>query len=391
MNIGPYISELLFDFECVVIPGLGGFIVNDKPASINRITHQFKPPYRQIIFNAHLRANDGLLINHIARAEGISYAEVKGRIELLVEHIFQQLEKGNKIAVEKIGVLYYDQHNHFVFEQDTAINYNPSSFGLISFVSPAITRTSEAERLKGIITGREPKKVKPVDRRPTPAKSKRTASRKETTYSLRSLVVSLGVIFLLISMGWGVTYPDKVKNYLENNASVIPFLYNNANDYVVTNIDKLSLQKEKVQYIPREETEITFELLVPDDVSIAENNNEEVSEIKEPVKEKVSSEPVEITEKPISKVLADEKIAKPVVKASASQYYVIAGSFSKENNAKRFVEELNQHGFQAQIADTNKNGMYRVAYVGMETLALAKEQLTAIRQEQNPDAWILRK
>jgi len=69
MKIARYIGDLLYDYECVVIPGLGGFLTNDKPASIQPNTHYFHPPFKQVMFNAYLKTNDGLLVNYIAREE----------------------------------------------------------------------------------------------------------------------------------------------------------------------------------------------------------------------------------------------------------------------------------------------------------------------------------
>lgn len=77
MKIAHYIADLLFEHECVVIPGLGGFITKDHPASIHPLKHQFKPPSREIVFNPHLRTNDGLLLSLIAQSENLSYQDAK--------------------------------------------------------------------------------------------------------------------------------------------------------------------------------------------------------------------------------------------------------------------------------------------------------------------------
>ena len=86
-----------------------------------------------------------------------------------------------------------------------------------------------------------------------------------------------------------------------------------------------------------------------------------------------------------------EVIKEKLVVAPTKLYYVVAGSFSNEINANKLVAILRQKGYNATIADTTKNGMYRVAYLGLADLELAKQELFAIRQEDNPDAWIFRK
>ena len=62
-TLAAQISKLLFEHDCVIVPGLGGFITNYKPAIIHPQHHTFHPPSKQIIFNAALNSNDGILIN----------------------------------------------------------------------------------------------------------------------------------------------------------------------------------------------------------------------------------------------------------------------------------------------------------------------------------------
>ncbi len=390
MNIGPYISELLYDYECVVLPGFGGFIVNDKPASINRITHQFKPPFRQIIFNVHLSANDGLLTDHIAHTEGLTYQEVKTRLDAVVAAYRKQLEKGQKVFVGKIGELYFDENKHIVFDQNTATNYNPNSFGLTGFVSPSISRTTDQQKIKGIISGREKGTSKPVDRKPAATKKQRVTRKKESSFSLvRSLAVA-GIMVLILGIGWGVTNRDEVKNYWENNASAIPLFYNNVNDYVLNSFGRLALNDDKSLYTPRENADFSItKEVTPVEILNNEVSKTEITENKEVIVPDLKTETLVLKEEP--EIKPDIVVQKPVVKPTKRKYYIIAGSFSKEKNAALLIQQLAEHGYQAQIADTNQNGMFRVAYLGIEKLKQAKQMLATIRQEQNPEAWILRK
>ncbi|MCK5765559.1 MAG: SPOR domain-containing protein, partial [Bacteroidales bacterium] len=68
-GIDRYISELLFDHDCVILPGVGGFLTNYSGARIHPIRHSFQPAARTLVFNANLRTNDGLLIDYVSRAQ----------------------------------------------------------------------------------------------------------------------------------------------------------------------------------------------------------------------------------------------------------------------------------------------------------------------------------
>ena len=73
MKLEQYISELLYQYDCVVVPGLGGFVANYKSATIQPIQNTFSPPSKSISFNKNLNANDGLLANLIAQKEGVIF------------------------------------------------------------------------------------------------------------------------------------------------------------------------------------------------------------------------------------------------------------------------------------------------------------------------------
>ena len=75
--------------------------------------------------------------------------------------------------------------------------------------------------------------------------------------------------------------------------------------------------------------------------------------------------------------------------ALTDKFFIIAGSFSNEPNATRLVSKLKSQGFDALIADTNKYGMYRVAFLAFSNRAKAENRLVAIRDENNPKAWLL--
>ena len=59
-----HIADLLYDRECVIVPGLGGFIKAYRPALIIHGTHEFYPPSGTIAFSCSMRSwskvKDGL-------------------------------------------------------------------------------------------------------------------------------------------------------------------------------------------------------------------------------------------------------------------------------------------------------------------------------------------
>jgi len=53
MTIATYISDLLYRYECVILPGFGAFLSQKVSAEFNEKEQNFYPPKKQISFNSH--------------------------------------------------------------------------------------------------------------------------------------------------------------------------------------------------------------------------------------------------------------------------------------------------------------------------------------------------
>ena len=142
MNLATYINDLLYRYDCVIVPDFGGFVTNKIGAKLNQDTHIFTPPTKQISFNSHLKHNDGLLANYIAAAENISFEKATTAISLCVIKWKNQLQN-NQINLNKIGVLSLNEEKQLLFEPDVSNNYLTESFGLAAVTALNITRNKE--------------------------------------------------------------------------------------------------------------------------------------------------------------------------------------------------------------------------------------------------------
>lgn len=151
MNIENFISQLLYRYQCVTVPGFGAFLTETMAASISESNHNFFPPKKVISFNPHIKNNDGLLANHIAQLENLNYDEAVSFIEKEVAIWKEKLKNRDFLIFKSIGLLKLNGENNIVFESYNHTNYLTSSFGLASFVSPNIKR----EVLKAVATNPE--------------------------------------------------------------------------------------------------------------------------------------------------------------------------------------------------------------------------------------------
>ena len=148
MNLETYIKDLLYRYDCVIVPDFGGFVTKRISAKVNEATHQFFPPSKQLSFNRNLNNNDGLLANYIASVENISFEKASNAIALSVIKWQNEIQT-KPIVLETIGTLKLNENRQIIFEPTTHVNFLAESFGLHSFESSAIKRYKQ--EVKNII------------------------------------------------------------------------------------------------------------------------------------------------------------------------------------------------------------------------------------------------
>ena len=151
MKIEQYISQLLYRYQCVTVPGFGAFLTEFQSAHLDENSHSFYPPKKMISFNPFIKNNDGLLANHLAQAEKISYEIAVNIIQNEVSHWKTKIQEFGNFSVKNIGDFSLNSEKNIVFVPIDQINYLKESFGLSSFVSPFIKREvykQEVEQLE---------------------------------------------------------------------------------------------------------------------------------------------------------------------------------------------------------------------------------------------------
>lgn len=150
MKIEFYISQLLYRYQCVTVPGFGAFLTEIQSARLNESAMAFYPPRKLVSFNFHLKNNDGLLANHISQYEKISYEAAIKNIESAVAGWKFALQQGQAILLKNIGQLSLNSEQNLVFEPSDNLNYLTDSFGLSTFVSPKIQREVYKEEVEAL-------------------------------------------------------------------------------------------------------------------------------------------------------------------------------------------------------------------------------------------------
>ena len=140
MAVTKYIHDLLYRYECVILPGFGAFLTQQHSAGIDPSTQKFYPPKKSVSFNRQLVKNDGLLANYIMEAEKIDYNTAIEQINLFVHDLEAVLEKNRTVNLENVGSLTLDKGEKLQFEPAAQVNFLKEAFGLSTFTGNAISR-----------------------------------------------------------------------------------------------------------------------------------------------------------------------------------------------------------------------------------------------------------
>lgn len=150
MMIEKHISALLYRYQCVTVPGFGAFLTEIRTAQLDTAANTFYPPKKLISFNANLKNNDGLLANHIALQEKISYDQAVSSIEQSVALWLDRLGRKETLGIKNLGTMVYNVEGSLVFTPDTPINYLADAFGLGTVISPSIKREEYRQQAEAI-------------------------------------------------------------------------------------------------------------------------------------------------------------------------------------------------------------------------------------------------
>lgn len=148
MRIDPYIAKLLFQYNCVVVPGFGAFLAETTGARIDAATQTIHPPAKAISFNAQLNRNDGLLVSEIAKDRKLGYEEVLGEVEGSVRDWGRRLRREESIELFGVGRLWQNKEGKIQFQPEGTNNFLTASFGLAPMAAIPIHREELKEAVE---------------------------------------------------------------------------------------------------------------------------------------------------------------------------------------------------------------------------------------------------
>jgi nucleoid DNA-binding protein len=130
MNLAKEISFLLYKHSCVILPGFGAFLVNEKDAECNETAKYATPRQKVVSFNRQIINNDGLLANYISTEHECSYDRGLAHISDYIKSLWDVLLVKRNVELPEIGTFYFTTEEKLVFVPYLSVNFDVSSYGL---------------------------------------------------------------------------------------------------------------------------------------------------------------------------------------------------------------------------------------------------------------------
>lgn len=132
MQIENYIKDLLFRYDCVIIPDLGAFVVKFESSCINEQSNLLSPPKRTLVFNGQLKSEDVLLMNYISKKENLDFDDARTFLTSYVNDLKKVLLIERSFNFNGLGKLQMTDEDQLIFHPESHQNFHKASFGLSS-------------------------------------------------------------------------------------------------------------------------------------------------------------------------------------------------------------------------------------------------------------------
>lgn len=158
LRIMTHIEQLLLVHDCVIIPQVGGFVLQNCSAAYTEESGMFSPARKEIVFNPTLQHNDGLLIESYMKLYGVDYRKALLMQEEDTAELKSVLSSNHSIALGAMGT-FLVENGSVVFEPGKAAPFSVSSYGLAEF---QISTLKTLQQRQGVSLPADSKKQKDV-------------------------------------------------------------------------------------------------------------------------------------------------------------------------------------------------------------------------------------
>lgn len=343
------LHDLLYTHDCVIVPHWGGFLTHYRSARLDEARKLVHPPGKDLSFNRHLVRNDGLLADHLAKREGISFDKATARIETELAEWRGSLDRSGRLELPQIGIFYRDDELNLQFDPDKRANYLKDAYGLRPLAAVPVERVRPA-----------PVVIQMPQEQATPERAPR-----------RTAALWIAAGFAAVLFGAAAFW-------------VIRFNGTDSKQWAVAGLFR---PRTAPSYSPPSEASITS-VFVPEEFTLPDTGTG-VHTLPVATNDSVFVT-VDLGATPIPAVADSTAVVvrTPSIAAPAGRFHVIGGCFAQPENAEKMLNELKQKGYSARLLP-QRGRLHPVAYGTFAQREEALDLLATIRQQGGGAAWLL--
>ena len=395
-----HIEILLLENDCVIVPGLGGFIAHNRPAVVCNETNEFYPPLRTIGFNPQLIMNDGLLVQSYMQAYNTDFPDATRKIEKIVDQLKEEIYQQGQVELGHIGTLYYNVRGVYEFEPRKDTFFTPSLYGLDKIILPRLVQ-HEAVRDKARHIEIQPKQDAPMLWKQQQWKHVFSSDWIQYAASVAAAIL----LFFILSTPVENTYVDEANYASLGSTSMFDAIRGESivttlASYVQPNQTDMiqdSLKRAKKQSRPKNNvntlkpiTVKTEKIAAAEPQSKKQTATHQLPEATPKAVDQPATQKNEVKDEVPAMKAKEKKVetVSPATNTSTPKSYVIVASFPAIEGAQKQAEIYRKAGYKdAQVITSN--GRYRVAISQFSNSSEAYKQINQFKaNNQFKDAWV---
>ena len=425
IELAKHIEVLLLENDCVIVPGLGGFIAHNRQAEFKESENRFCSPARTIGFNPQLVMNDGLLVQTYMQAYNTDFPDATRKIEKIVSALKEQLYQKGEVCLPQIGTLYYTMNGTYVFEPSADKFFAPYLYGLDSLTLSPLQMVAGAQ---------EERKIHPFTPKPSPEARQfipeTNVAYKRTFQRMAQHAVGIAaavLLFFMLSVPVENTYMDDASyaslsaesmfDAIRGRSAATQLLgvkdSSQANSQqktfrTISNVNTLKPIRVKsmtVGPMPKDDVLKKDERTTKVSKDTTSTNKTDNAKAEEVIVNTGSTKTDAVDKKPVAQSKDDpvKKIAETnnktdkvekttanqtAIKATKNAHYIIVASLATAADAEKQVNAFKRQGF-ATASILEADNRYRISLCQFDKRADAEKKLIEIRKQKDfKHAWL---
>lgn len=365
IELSRHIESLMLKHDCVIVPGLGGFVTQYVPARRVDDEQLFLPPCRSVGFNPQLSLNDGLLVQSYMQAYDTNYPETVKLIDDAVKQLKDKLREEGEYELMGIGRLTLGIGGKYDFTPYESGVLSPELYGLDTVSVSKFTQKQKEEQTETVVNNKGKKKKLHVKR-----------TEKNYTISInRELVnyVAAAVVAIFFYCLWATPLNNTPQTNQQTASVVYEQLFNQATQH-----------QEYANAVPVAPTQSATQSVTEDATTTTETTSTNTLSTVQPVAPVTTQTAVAETQ-----TKAKDQPQQTESTLSKGKYTLVLASAISESNANEFSQKLKKDGY-TEASPYRRGKMVRVVYGSYANEQAAQAALAKLRKHQAfVDAWVM--